>query len=115
DAVRTAPTSEKLFQDNLASVEKFLTQTYKLKLSPDDLTKIEYVYRTFWDENLDLRFSSIGRGNASMYPTFEEMLLETDREGHQQSYLSTEELFQWLKAMESENRLIPIVGDFAGP
>ncbi len=49
------------------------------------------------------------------YPTFEEMLLETDRHGKQQSYLSSEELFQWLKKFEGENRLIPIVGDFAGP
>ena len=115
DAVRTSPTSEKLFLNNLASVKKILTETYKLRLSPDDLTKIEYVYRTFWEENLELRFSSIGRGNALMYPTFEEMLRETDRQGREQNYLSTEELFQWLKKFEGENRLIPIVGDFAGP
>src|SRR5215471_20695469 len=114
DAVRKSPTSEKLFLNNMASVKKALTETYKLKLSPDDLAKIEYVYHTFWDENLELRFSSIGRGNALMYPTFEEMLLETDRQGREQNYLSSEELFQWLKKFEAENRLIPIVGDFAG-
>src|SRR5215467_4466209 len=114
DAVRKSPTSEKLFLNNLASVKKVLTETYKLKLSSDDLAKIEYVYHTFWDENLELRFSSIGRGNALMYPTFEEMLLETDRQGREQNYLSSEELFQWLKKFEAENRLIPIVGDFAG-
>jgi hypothetical protein len=42
-------------------------------------------------------------------------LLETDRQGRQQSYLSSEELFQQLKKFEGENRLIPIVGNFAGP
>jgi len=115
EAVRNSPSSERLFLKNLAAVKTVLTQTYKLKLSPDDLSKIEYVYRTFWNENLELRFSSIGRGNASMYPTLEEMLLETDRQGRPQSYLSSEELFQWLKAFEAQNRLIPIVGDFAGP
>src|SRR5262249_5790623 len=62
-----------------------------------------------------LRFSSIGRNNALNYPTLEEMLLETDRQGRQRSYLSSEELFQQLKRFEAENRLIPIVGDFAGP
>ena len=50
-----------------------------------------------------------------MYPSFEEMLLETDRQGRQQNYLCSEDLFQWLKKFEDENRLIPIVGDFAGP
>jgi len=114
EAVQRSHTEEKIFLRNLATVKKMLTETYKLKLSSDDLAKIEYVYRTFWDENLELRFSSIGRGNALNYPTFEEMLLETDRHGKQQSYLSSEELFQWLKKFEAENRLIPIVGDFAG-
>ena len=115
EAVGRSRTDEKLFLKNLTTIKKVLTETYKLKLSPEDLSKIEYVYRTFWDENLQLRFSSIGRGNALNYPTFEEMLLETDRHGKQQSYLSSEELFQWLKKFEGENRLIPIVGDFAGP
>ncbi len=114
-AVRASSTSERLFQKNLAGVMSLLTDEYKLKLSAGDLAKIEYVYRTFWEENLDLRFSSIGRGNALMYPTFEEMLLETDRQGRRQNFLSSEELFQWLKKFQAENRIIPIVGDFSGP
>src|SRR5436309_10146628 len=114
DAVRAAKTDGGLFQKNLDAVKTIVNQ-YGLKLSSDDYAKIEYVYRTFWQENLDLRFSSIGRGNASMYPSFEEMLLETDRQGRQQNYLCSEDLFQWLKKFEDENRLIPIVGDFAGP
>ncbi|HEY2383443.1 MAG TPA: hypothetical protein VGK48_19890 [Terriglobia bacterium] len=113
-AVRSSPTSEKLFDKNLDAVKKAITGTAKVRLSADDLGKIEYVYRSFWEQNLSLRFSSIGRGNALNYPTYEEMLLETDRHGREQSYLSSEELFQWLKKFEAENRLIPIVGDFAG-
>jgi hypothetical protein len=114
-AVRTSPTTEQLFKKNLAAVKSFFNDKYTLNLSAEDLSKIEYVYRTFWDENLALRFSSIGRGNALNYPTFEEMLLETDRQGRPENYLSSEELFQWLKKFQGENRLIPIVGDFAGP
>ena len=114
DAVRTSPTDQQLFKKNLAAVKSLLLDNYKLKLSTDDLSKIEYIYETFWQENLDLRFSSIGRGNALMYPTFEEMLLQTDRQGRRQNYLSSEDHFQWLKRFEGENRLIPIVGDFAG-
>src|SRR5438093_9319169 len=114
-AVRRAPSSEKLFQKNLATVKDLLLEKYKLKLDYDDLTKIQYVYRTFWQEGLDLRFSSLGRGNALNYPTFEEMLVETDRQGRQQNFLASEELFQWLKKFQAANRLIPIVGDFAGP
>lgn len=113
--VDASRTNDKLFQKNLAAVKSLLVDKYRLKLSAADLRKIEYVYRSFWEEGLDLRFSSIGRNNASNYPTMREMLLETDRQGRQQSYLASEELFQQIKKFESENRLIPIVGDFAGP
>src|SRR5215470_17555806 len=114
-AVGESRTSEELFRKNMAAVKSLLVDKYRLRLSAADLSKIEYVYHTFWHEGLDLRFSSIGRNNALNYPTLGEMLLETDRQGRQQSYLSSEELFQQLKKFEAENRLIPIVGDFAGP
>jgi hypothetical protein len=113
-AVRTASTSEALFKKNLAAVNNRLVQKYRLKLSPDDLAKIKVIYQTFWKEGLDLRFSSIGRNNAFEYPTLEEMFLETSRSGKLENYLASEEQFQWLKNFEAENRLIPIVGDFAG-
>ena len=112
--VRAAPSSEQMFRNHANAVRSILKEKYRLSLSAEDLDKIEYVYRTFWSENLDLRFSSIGRGNAMNYPTYERLLLETDRSGHIQGYLSSDELFQWLKKFEGENRLIPIVGDFAG-
>jgi hypothetical protein len=113
-AVDASPTTATLFEKNLALVKNQLLEKYRLKLSGKDLTRIDYVYRTFWRQGLDLRFSSIGRNNAMNYPTLQEMLLETDRQGLQQSYLSSEELFQQLKRFQAENRLIPIVGDFTG-
>jgi len=113
-SVNGAASDEKLFQKNLASIKTLLVDKYRLRLSSSDLKKIEYIYRSFWDEGLGLRFSSIGRNNQMNYPTFAEMLTETDRQGRQQSFLSSEELFQQLKKFEAENRLIPIVGDFAG-
>jgi len=113
-ALRSAPSNEQLFQRHLQDASAVLTEKYKVVLTADDLKKFEYVYRTFWSQNLDLRFSSIGRGNAMNYPTYERLLLETDQNGHLQNYLSSDELFQWLKKFQSENRLIPIVGDFGG-
>ena len=113
-AMRSASSSYSRYQTNLAAVKKQLTVVYGLKLSADDLEKIDYVYSTFYRENLDLRFSSIGRANAANYPTFQSLLLETDRAGRRENYLADEDSFLWLKKFESENRLVPIVGDFAG-
>ena len=45
-------------------------------------------------------------------------MLETDgtteNGGEHRSYLASEENFQAVKTMESENRIVPLVGDFAG-
>ena len=114
-AIRNAGSSESRFRSNLAAVRERVTQKFGVRLSEKDFSQIEYVYRTLYDEGLDLRFSSIGRNNAMNYPTFESLLVQTDRSGQMQGYLSTEDLFQWMKRFEGENRLIPITGDFAGP
>ena len=113
-AVRDSSTNEALFNKNFVAVKNTLLQKYKLKLSADDLDKIKLVYETFWKEGLQLRFSSIGRNNAAQYPTLAEMFLETSKSGKLENYVASEEQFQWLKKFEAENRLIPIVGDFAG-
>jgi hypothetical protein len=113
-AVRQAKTSDSLYQRDLAAVKQKLTG-YGLPLSAEDISKIEYVYDSFHLDGLDLRFSSLGRNNASQYPTFESLLLETDRVGKMQNYLADEETFLWMKRFEAENRLIPVVGDFSGP
>jgi hypothetical protein len=114
NAVRRAPASEARYRTNLATVRQRLA-AHGLKLTATDQTQLEKVYRTFWEEGLDLRFSSIGRNNAANYPTFHSLLQQTDRTGKLQGFLATEELFLWLKKFQAENRLIPIVGDFAGP
>lgn len=114
NAVRRAPTSEARYRTNAAAVRQRLLTTFGLKLSAKDLQQIDYVHHSFWEEGLDLRFSSIGRNNASNYPTFQSLLLQTDRTGKLQGYLATEEMFLWMKKFEAENRLLPITGDFAG-
>jgi len=114
-AIRSAGSSESRFRSNMNAVRERLSQKFGLRLSAKDYSQIEYVYKTLYDEGLDLRFSSIGRNNAMNYPTFESLLEQTDRSGQMQGYLSSEDLFQWMKRFEAENRLLPITGDFAGP
>src|SRR5262249_55490310 len=52
------------------------------------------------------------------FPSYSELMLETDgtteNGGENHSYMASEEKFQSVKSMQLENRIIPIVGDFAG-
>ena len=111
--VRTAPPNAELFQQNLGHVNGVLLDDYELSLTELDLERIAYVYRSFFEAGLGLRVSTLGRPSVG-YPSFEELIRETDLDNQFQSYLSDDVLFSLLQQFQRENRLIPIVGDFAG-
>jgi hypothetical protein len=113
-AIRQSRTSSDLFERDLGALKQKIREM-GVPLSADDISKIEYVYSAFHRDGLDMRFSSLGRNNASQYPTYESLLLQTDHENRLQNYLADEPTFLWMKKFEAENRLIPITGDFAGP
>jgi hypothetical protein len=47
-------------------------------------------------------------------PTYAELMAATDLTGRPQSFLSSEENFKSVQALEQRNLIIPLVGDFAG-
>ena len=49
-----------------------------------------------------------------MYPTFARLLTTTDREGRPAHVLATESLYQTVRSRQLGERIIPVVGDFAG-
>ena len=54
------------------------------------------------------------RAGLSPYPTFAELLTETDGQGVNRSYLGNEDNYKILREMQQKNLIVPIVGDFAG-
>jgi hypothetical protein len=86
-----------------------------IPLSREDLATIDRFHRRFIDAGLSLRFHSAGRPPQSHYPTYGELLLETDPLGDQGNYLASEEAFQFLKSLHARDLIIPVVGDLSGP
>jgi len=72
------------------------------------------VYNSFVSAGPDIRYSFPNQYAWRRFPSYAELMLETDENGENHSYLASEANFQAIKKMESENRIIPIVGDFAG-
>jgi hypothetical protein len=89
--------------------------SFGLPLEPEELATIERFHATFVGAGGGLRFTSHGRPPRPYYPTFGQLLSETDLEGRRGSYLATEEAFRFLDALQEGNRVIPVVGDLAGP
>jgi hypothetical protein len=69
----------------------------------------------FVDSGLSLQFQSYGRPPRSYYPTYRELLLETDRKGRRLNYLASEDDYQFLRALEGRDAIVPVVGDLSGP
>ena len=89
--------------------------SFGVPLSPQDRAAMMQLLQSFATEGLELRFTTFGREPSPDYPTFRQLISGHDREGEPASYMATEEAFQTVKRMEQEGRVIPVVGDLAGP
>lgn len=97
-----------------ARLEKALAQMGVL-LTAEDMSTIERFHQRFIADGLDLRFNSTGRSPQSNYPTYRDLLIDTDAAGQQSNYLASDESFQFVKSLQARDLVIPVVGDLSGP
>jgi hypothetical protein len=112
-----APQDSVAFRKNLAAIKDRLTRTHGFKLSDEDLRTIEYVYNAFYLGGPDLTYNfAQGSGfRGGRMPSYADVMTATDEAGLKRSYLATEANFRALKRLETDNAIVPLVGDFAGP
>ncbi len=89
-------------------------RSYNIPLDSQDLETTDRFHSAFVRAGMGLRFTSTGRAPRPYYPTYRQLVTETDMEGHQTSYLSTSERYAAVRSLELDNRVIPVVGDLAG-
>src|SRR5216683_5582667 len=108
--------NEVLYAKNLKAITNQLVRHHQFRLSADDLRAIDYVYRAFYVGGPDLRYSFPrgGGGGFRAFPTYADLMVESDGNGGQRSYLASEENFRILRDLERKNLIVPLVGDFAG-
>jgi hypothetical protein len=106
------------FRKNIASITDRLTKHHGFKLSDDDLRTISYVYEAFVSAGPDLTYNfgprSFGGGfGRGRMPTYADLQMESDSSRVQRSYLATEANFRAIKEAETNNLVVPVVGNFA--
>jgi hypothetical protein len=97
-----------LYRRNRARVRLFLKEACRVKLSEQDFAAIDKIQGAFYLRGLNIKYDYIP------VPTYGEFLRERDLEGRQQNFLNSPGDFRYLKQLHEENRIIPVVGDFAG-
>lgn len=86
-----------------------------IPLSAADLETIGRFHETFMMRGFGLRMTTYGRPERLDYPTYGDLLIQTDLDGREASYLAREGDFQFVKQLQQRNLVVPVVGDLAGP
>ncbi len=80
----------------------------------EDLERMLYIYRSFYEKQLSIRYAETRLGNGLSYPTFKDLMTSTTIEGEFAGFLSTDTKFEFVRDLHLRNLIIPVVGDFAG-
>ncbi|HVX38444.1 MAG TPA: hypothetical protein VHB25_02635 [Gemmatimonadaceae bacterium] len=104
-----------LYRKTLAAIFDRLRAAHGFALSNDDSVTIAGVYTAFVEYGPDITYSSGGRGYGRFMPSYADMQAAADSDGVHRSYLASEANYRALRQMELDNRIVPLVGDFAGP
>lgn len=114
DYIDSARPSQELFERESAEIQMRILGL-GLKLTEKDLMTIREFHQRFFADGLDLRFNTHGRAPQPYYPKFRDLIMAKGSSGSPESYLATEEGFRFVKQMQEENRVIPVIANLAGP
>lgn len=119
DAYENVRPSQALYDKNYAAVLAHLTRTRGFALSAGDRQGIAYVYNAWFTAGPNIRYALNGGmgigGRGGRGTTYAALMTSSDGTGKNWSYLANEESFRFLKALETRNRVVPVVGNFGGP
>ena len=106
---RDRPSLSELEEEVAAAIDGF-----GVPLSEADHSTIRRFHQTFIDAGLSLRFTTFGRAARPYYPTYRQLVLETDLDGDPASFLATPEAYRAVRDLQLANRIVPVVGDMSG-
>lgn len=113
-----ARSEEEDFQGNLLRVRKTIQEDFQLPLAARDQGSLDYVYQAFREENLNIQYrtggTNWGSPQWSRFPTLKDLILTTDLKGRLGNFLVSDDDYRFVRDLQRRNRVIPIVGDFAG-
>lgn len=113
-AVEGSEPDAELFERNLGAVFEHVESRLGFPLDAKDENVLEFTYRSFFDEQLELRFKSHGRPPMPYHPTYRTLLLARGPDFEPSHFLARPEDYDHVRRLALEGRLVPVVGDFAG-
>jgi hypothetical protein len=106
------PAADRVYDSNLATIRKTIRDDFQIPLTAGDLASLEYVYKSFRTDGLEIAFRM--DGFDGWFPTLKELILQPDQFGKPGNFLATRDDYDFVRDMHERNMIIPVVGDFAG-
>jgi len=116
-AIAGVPATDTLYSRNMRAIVNHLTKVHQFQLSSADILRMQHIYNSIYVYGPAIQYSTTTNAGRrfTKEPTYADLMKAADQGGFAHSFLATEEAFAWMKKFETENRLVPVMGDFAGP
>jgi hypothetical protein len=108
-----AKASKDVFERIHRELREHIEKQIAFELDERDARTLRRSHQAFYDDGLDIRFS-LKEQSFRKYPSLRELVLQEDPDGDRAGFLASEETFRYVQRMQRENRIVPLVGDFAG-
>ena len=105
---------DKTYNENLTTIRKTIQEEFQFPLSETDQKSLEYVYKSFRVDGLDIQYRVDGTWGNNGFPSLQEIIAQPDQNGKQGNFLVTVEEYEFVRGMQLKNLIIPVVGDFGG-
>ena len=111
--INQAPPDDRAYALNLAAIRKAIKEDFQVRLTDADQTSLDYVYKNFRDDGLDIAYRMEGT-RGGWFPSLKELIVQPDQHGKLGNFLATKEDYEFVRDLHRRNLIIPVVGDFAG-
>src|SRR5215475_2441260 len=106
--------TDQAYAANLTEIKKIIQEEFQFPLSDRDRESLEYVYKSFRENGLDIAFRLDASYYGGYFPSLKELTLQTDLNGKTGNFLASADDYNFVRDMQKKNLIIPIVGDFSG-
>jgi hypothetical protein len=103
-----------ILRTTMTEITATLRTKHKFTVSDADIAGIEYILGNFFTDGPFLQYASSPVGRTR-YPSFAELQTATDGAGVARAYLATEDHYRAVRALQQNNLIVPLVGNFSGP
>ena len=116
DRFESSSPSAALLAATIGAVRESLLTTHRFPLQQHDLDAIGRALGAFYEAGPAIHFwGSQPVEKNTVKPSYRRLMTMPDLTAQQRSFLADDAAFRLVREMQRENRIVPVVGDFAGP